>query len=471
MRSKSKLLLSACALALLFLAPRAASACDCAMGSARPCAHAWSAPVVFSGLVTEISQTKIDVDAGGRREAWPAKLVHFNVEESFRGAQAANAEVRTGMDSGDCGYKFVVGRRYLVYASAGADGVLAAGICTPTKPLEEAAADVEFFHSLAHAPDAAAIYGSVQFTSRDLKTDAYRREQVEGMKIVVEGGGSRREVVTDREGKFQLEGLPPGDYTLKPTFPEHTGGFGPGRPVTLRAQGCAEVNYYLTWSGRVEGRVFDERGDPLSHITVSLFPADLDPKEFVSSQHSLTAYVKDDGRYAFDGVPPGRYLLVINPRGTTRVEGPQYPRVFYPGTEDPAQAVAVTVGEGEKVSERDIRMTRRFVERELTGVVVWPDGRPAKGASALLTTAEQPWTQVGYLATADEQGRFALKGFDGGTFHVTAWVNLGNGRQMCGGPAEVSLGSGVDPAPVRLVIEKPYGNCHASFVNRSPPKP
>lgn len=470
MPRKSKLFVSACALALLFLAARAASACDCAAGSARPCAHAWSAPVVFSGLVTEISQTKIDVDAGGRREAWPARLVRFNVDESFRGAQAASAEVRTGMDSGDCGYKFVVGRRYLVYANAGSDGVLATGICTPTKPLEEAAADVEFFHGLAHAPDASAIYGSVQFTARDLKTDAYRREQVEGMKIVVEGAGARREVVTDREGKFQLEGLPPGDYTLKPALPEHTGGYVPGRPVTLRAQGCAEVNYYLTWSGQVEGRVFGERGDPLSHVTVSLFPADLDPKDQVSYQHSLTAYVKDGGRYSFDGVPPGRYLLVINPRGTTRAEGPQYPRVFYPGTEDPAQAAAVTVGEGEKVTDRDIRMTRRFVERELAGVVVWPDGRPAKGASALLTTAEQPWSQVGYLATADEQGRFTLKGLEGETFHVVAWVSVDDRRQMCGGPAEVSISSGVEPAPVRIIIDTPYGNCHAKLINRTPPK-
>ena len=61
--------------------------------------------------------------------------MRFVVAESFRGLRSAEAEVVTGWGGGDCGYEFVKGETYLVYAFRGEkDKLLRTGICTRPRP-------------------------------------------------------------------------------------------------------------------------------------------------------------------------------------------------------------------------------------------------------------------------------------------------------------------------------------------------
>jgi hypothetical protein len=441
---------------LLLLAPAAARACSCIATSGRPCGRFWSAPVVFVGLVTD--EAKVERDESG----WGSRVFRLNVEESFRGEAAGTVEVVTGRGGGDCGYQFAVGTKYIVYAHADKQGRLTTSICSATRPLEKAGEEIEFIRNLAKAEPLASVFGTVRFSARDLKTDGYTQRPVDGVQVSLEGAGLRREAATDAEGKFQFTGLPPGTYTVKAAAPEHTEITGETKPFELLAHRCADLYFHVTWGSRIGGRVTNERGEPVKLLWVYLFPAELDPKEIDNFHKYPSVLTKDDGHYEFAGVAPGRYLLVVNPHNAPRVDEPPHPRTFFPGVEDPAQAEVVRVGEGEKVAGRDIRLARRLVEREVTGVVVWPDGRPAgKGVSVHLDSADISWGSVSNTS-ADEQGRFTLKGWEGGTFLLTATANLEDGKQKCAGPVEVTL-RGEESAPVRLVIRTPYGNCLAGY--------
>src|SRR6266849_1378661 len=124
------------ALTLFSLAPTALHACTCAIpgNGCGGCGPLPSEGVVFLGKVTD----KVDLaapDDASARDLSSGYAVHFSISESCHGGSDPGTElvVNTGSGGGDCGYPFVVGSSYLVYASS-YKGRLSTGICSGTKP-------------------------------------------------------------------------------------------------------------------------------------------------------------------------------------------------------------------------------------------------------------------------------------------------------------------------------------------------
>ena len=88
---------------------------------------------VFTGTVLEISKRPGDLYI----------TVKFKVEEVWRGPRGAETSVFTGIGGGDCGYKFEIGEKYLVYAYKRDDSKLETNICQRTAPLAEAGPDLK----------------------------------------------------------------------------------------------------------------------------------------------------------------------------------------------------------------------------------------------------------------------------------------------------------------------------------------
>jgi hypothetical protein len=88
---------------------------------------------VFSGTVVAIDKKPGDLYVA----------VRFKIEESWKGTLSKEATVFTGQGGGDCGYKFEVGQRYLVYAYRYNDADLGTNICQRTASLIEAAEDLK----------------------------------------------------------------------------------------------------------------------------------------------------------------------------------------------------------------------------------------------------------------------------------------------------------------------------------------
>jgi hypothetical protein len=111
--------------------------------------------VIFAGTVVELTRDSMLPDSQGmvRMNGFLGTHAIFAVSEPFVGieGQSNQIEVRTGMGGGDCGYPFVVGQKYVVYAGKTKDGILATGICSRTAPEDHAQADLAYLRGLPNA--------------------------------------------------------------------------------------------------------------------------------------------------------------------------------------------------------------------------------------------------------------------------------------------------------------------------------
>jgi hypothetical protein len=467
------IIISIAAAALVtLLSPSAAFSCSC-IGSGPPCQSFGNTAAVFVGTPIEVKQTTGKLTEGRDRE-YPLRIFTFRVDEPFRGVNAAQIEVRTGMGGGDCGYEFNLGERYLVYAGFNSEnGVYGTSICTRTRSVSEAAEDFDYLRGLKNREPGAILSGEVRRHRPNLETgETQRLGPMTNIEISVTGEGQSFTTTTDEQGRYQLTKLQPGQYVVRPKLPETLAGYNSEQKTTLNDRGCSVVSFYVADNGRISGGVLDADGKPVAKIMLTLIPASQ-----AGSTRPNTMYAEADveGRYEMKFVPPGNYLLGIRLTGLNDPNSVEtaYPRSYYPGVVISAEATVITVGEGTVLKDVNLRLPRRLVTRVISGKVIFPDGHPALKAYVVRYDTTYAAQRIGYGVSADEQGNFSFEGYEGTSYYISAHVNDGDGKQRHAEPVSVPARGPVDN--LVLVVSEPNGNCrrclNVLYGQKSPNRP
>lgn len=244
MRIRVLTLAVAVLLALLAL-PSRTEACSCVSG-APICETFWKTPLVFSGTVLEIAT---DTKSDPRITLGRSRVVRFHVTQAWRGEATGTIEIHTGMGGGDCGYKFVEGRQYLVFAS-GAPGQYSTGICSRTRRLSEAADDLEYLETALQPSAAGRIFGTATYARR---TGEVSPRPVAGYTVTLTHKGTQRTTTTGNDGRYEFRGVPAGVYAVALTVPGTGHESDPKLVKLVDPRGCAAADFYLT-DGRISAR-------------------------------------------------------------------------------------------------------------------------------------------------------------------------------------------------------------------------
>ena len=437
--------------------------CFCGGGGA-PCEDYGRAAAVFVG--TPIALRTVERSLTGNREeiefALP-RIFTFSVEQTFLGGQTVEIEVSTGMGSSDCGYDFKIGTRYLIYASDYSKrNRLMTSTCSRTRPFTDASEDLEFFRSFGSRGAGVTIQGEVKRARQNVATgNPSEARPLAKIGLTVEREGELREVFTGDDGRFSLTGLSPGKFKVTLRLPDELYTYKAEQELTVADHGCATVNYHVVDNGRLSGRVLDPEGQPAAKVALQLMEADhTDPLK----DQAKYAQTDAEGRYIFDALPPGRYVLAANLK---HLQGPNdptnvYPRTFYPGVLDISKTEFIDVGIGEAVRDRNWQLPVRRVPSTLTGKVVWNDGTPAARAFIVFrevtddpsTTNEMElFARLLVRASggieADDSGYFTIKGYVGQKYVMVAAVM----RQPA--PGDPRRSEPEKPELVRVVLAGP----------------
>jgi hypothetical protein len=222
--------------------------------------------------------------------------------------------------------------------------------------------------STASAKDAASVAGQV------LRLDTGEPLKKVQVSLLSHSGDALSAFrLTDEQGHFLIENIPPGPYDLhlerNGFLDAEYGQKKPGAPgaiLSLSAgQRITDLVFKLACAGSISGHVLDEDGEPVAHAEVIVFRASRRPdKEERNSFDPVST--NDLGEYRVFDLSPGRYFIAINYRTMERNGrhssfdrnnfNPGYLPTYYPNTTDAAKAAAITINPGDEIRSIDFML-------------------------------------------------------------------------------------------------------------------
>lgn len=221
------------------------------------------------------------------------------------------------------------------------------------------------------------------------------------------------------------------------------------RPLLL---GCVVLfltpNAYSqkTQFATISGRVIDADSTPASQMEVRAIKADdaRADSDAVFAKDRIFSYVDQSGTYKLNYLPAGLYFVVAN----ADFRRP-YAVTFHPGVTEMTFAAEVTVVAGAEAQNINILLGRpSLTSRNIEGVCVWDDGRPAADMYVNLLVAKYPWGAPSSGFTKKD-GTFTLNGYEG-IEYIIDFPDYHDGKKPRVDVVKISPTAG--PNRVRLVL-------------------
>ena len=394
-----------------------ADACSCVQST---CLDITTADAVLEATVTSIELTPA-TRSSPLDVAFPAVSRKVTLAD-VRPLRGETATTVFTTDTTACGYEFQAGTRYLIVAGRMDDGRLTVSRCGLTRPLQDATDVRDYIDSLQRSVPQTRVWGRVSIPRS--WTDFVRElDAIPGSQVMVSGPDTRS-VVTRSDGRYSLTGLRPGSYTVTAQLPVTLAGRASIEPQSFvlesaQPHACAEVNFVASINSRISGDVIDERGNPLRGVFVQLRLAD--QVNLTRGPAGAGTNTDTAGRYQFDNLPPGRYLIGLN----TEI-GPNPGMPFAPVHARTLDGHALaSLDLGDSVAMAPI-VAARLAPVVVSGVVRDRDGNAASGVAIAPTMlGEQGRTYRSFPVKSDADGRFELRLWEGQRYRIAAGETTG----------------------------------------------
>jgi hypothetical protein len=264
------------------------------------------------------------------------------------------------------------------------------------------------------------------------------------VKLVPLQNGTSLSSTSEASGRFLLTGVAPGQYLLivdrNGFVAQPYGSKATNQPAaTLRlapGQNLTDVTIRLVPQGVIMGRVIDEDGDPIPHVSVRALRS-LYTRGRKQLQARQSAETNDLGEYRLYGLVPGKYYLNAEYTGfevtvaSPKARPKSYATVYYPNSPAADSAAPVEVAAGAQVRGVDLTLVKIDVFH-LRGHV----GGPARNVM-LQDSAGRVRPIVG--GGPKPNGNFDIPNVPPGSYLVSAESNDGTVREF--GRLRVEVGS------------------------------
>ncbi|HXO89133.1 MAG TPA: hypothetical protein VN885_10825 [Candidatus Acidoferrales bacterium] len=441
--------------------PIATRGCTCSDASPGACPGLQPGDVVFLGTVTAVEDVAYarpkaadssdqtpdqtgdasakppvpdaSVKAAATADAIASRLTryHFRIDERFAPAQASalaeEIDIFSGGEDGDCGYRFKAGQQYVVFTHQGTEGRLFATICSGTRPVSDAKALLPQLRAMRNGQRVASVFGVLRRSEPPfLALPEDPDEPLPNVSLKLRSHDDRFETSSNDEGVYTFYDVHSGEYNFTARLPvrmelthrSQTGGLA---RFKIPNGACYEFDVNALPTGHIHGAVLGPDGKPLGVASVELYRAGT----YNDAKPGLWGFQGAQGQFDLDHVGPGEYILVFNRMNRTDPNSP-YPRAFYPGVGDVADAMPITLKDGQQLSKVNMTVKDGYPTHLLRVQLKW-QGVRLPGSVTIMAKAdngENPSAE----RLADGSYQFTL--LESANYTIYAWDDLTPRRPM-----------------------------------------
>jgi hypothetical protein len=442
----------------------AARGCTCTEAQPGTCTKLQTGDVAFLGTVTvaELVQPPVAASSDSNGPSTAAHdtnsssstatlLIHyrFHVDEVFAGPDAAEFDVYSGGQDGDCGYRFQKGSQYLVFPQKETDERLFVTKCSGTRPAADALALLPQLRAMRSGQRVASVFGVLRRADPPfLAVAGDPDEPLPHVALQLRSKYDRFRTTTDENGVYSFYDVHEGTYSFTANLPARMeltqktlmGGL---PPFKIPNGACYEYNVDALPTGHIQGTVYGPDGKPLTMASLELYRAG----EFSDSRPGLWSFQGAKGVFDFDHVGPGEYILVYNRLNRVDPNSP-YPRAFYPGVNDVADARIISLKDGQDLTNVKMTLEKGYATHPLHVHLKWTKQKPLGTVTVEVKAARG--NNPAAEKIADGLWEFTL--LDSGDYTVSAYEELRPQRALRinrtgknGKPASASTDCSIPP--------------------------
>jgi hypothetical protein len=242
-----------------------AQACSCGGPRLEPCKGLSATDVIFVGTVVHITNPPpTDMSNPGSGES----TYRFHVDEKIAGNLDPEIDIYSGRGGGDCSYHFEQGEEYIVFPYKISDGHLFATICSPTRPVNLAAALLPELRAMRDHQRVASLYGFLRSAEQPYTsvTDDGVGEPLANTRVELHSDDHVFVSKTDPNGAYAFYGVSGGEYRIMADLPANLEIAqailaDPPPPLALPENACYEYDIWALPTGRIRGRVLGKGGN------------------------------------------------------------------------------------------------------------------------------------------------------------------------------------------------------------------
>jgi protocatechuate 3,4-dioxygenase beta subunit len=301
-------------------------------------------------------------------------------------------------------------------------------------------------------------------------TTALTHSPVAAAVVTLKAAETKHSTVTDVSGRYAFADLKPGEYTVEYA----AAAFMPNRrAIRIAAAIPTTMSVELVPLAALRGRVLDDERRPAPDVRVELLRS--------RAGQPSTQSTDQEGRFVFEKLAPGTYLLVARPvlAGSYLAEGrPErlsklpdsseaertaWAPTWFPGLPSRDEAQTITVRAGADLRDYEIRLRRAAVFR-VRGIVMDDTGKPVPRAVINLLPPDLWLTQEARVV-AKADGTFEFPAVRRGTWRMEAEAQFAGVTQK---GVAVPAVTNHDLEEVEIRLAPPF--TLAGFVHREEPR-